>query len=112
VNDRLEELLQEADPEARIDAHYVCPHAPPAPGEAGCGCRKPAPGLLLKAAAEHGIDLARSWMVGDKPSDVEAGRAAGTRTVRIAKDAAPDGADLGAGDLGEALDGIAAEDSP
>ena len=52
---------------------YYCPHAP----DAACRCRKPAPGLLEDAAHEHGIDLARSIMIGDKPSDVAAGRAAG-----------------------------------
>jgi len=52
---------------------YYCPHAP----DAGCRCRKPAPGLLLDAARELGLDLARSIMIGDKPSDLEAGRAAG-----------------------------------
>ena len=54
-------------------AAYYCPHAP----DAGCRCRKPAPGLLEDAAREHGVDLATSIMIGDKPSDVEAGRAAG-----------------------------------
>lgn len=62
---------------AFIDAYYFCPHGP----DAGCACRKPRPGMLLQAAREHGIDLARSWMIGDKPSDVEAGRAAGCRTI-------------------------------
>lgn len=52
---------------------YYCPHAP----DAGCPCRKPAPGLLLDAARELGLDLATSIMVGDKPSDLAAGRAAG-----------------------------------
>ncbi|MDB4962302.1 MAG: gmhB [Myxococcales bacterium] len=52
---------------------YYCPHAP----DAGCRCRKPAPGMLLDAAVELGLDLALSIMIGDKPSDVEAGRAAG-----------------------------------
>ncbi len=52
---------------------YYCPHDP----GAGCACRKPAPGLLLDAARELGLDLAASVMVGDKPSDVAAGRAAG-----------------------------------
>ena len=46
--------------------------------------RKPNPGMILKAAQKHGIDLARSWMVGDNESDVVAGRAAGCRTVRVA----------------------------
>ncbi|HEX3757852.1 MAG TPA: HAD family hydrolase [Kofleriaceae bacterium] len=52
---------------------YYCPHDP----AAGCPCRKPAPGLLLDAARELGLDLAGSIMLGDKPSDVAAGRAAG-----------------------------------
>jgi len=52
---------------------YYCPHDP----GAGCACRKPAPGLLLDAARELGLDLAASVMIGDKPSDVAAGRAAG-----------------------------------
>lgn len=56
---------------------YYCPHAP----DAGCRCRKPAPGLLQDAAAELDLDLAASVMIGDKPSDLEAGRAAGCATV-------------------------------
>jgi D-glycero-D-manno-heptose 1,7-bisphosphate phosphatase len=48
-----------------------------------CQCRKPAPGLLLRAAAEHGIDLPASFLVGDRWRDVEAGREAGCRTVFI-----------------------------
>jgi len=48
-----------------------------------CGCRKPMPGLLHAAAREHGIDLARSWLVGDILDDVEAGRRAGCRTVLL-----------------------------
>lgn len=66
---------------------YHCPHHPqgtvPAYARA-CDCRKPAPGLLLRAAAELGLDLARSVLVGDKPSDTEAGRRAGVaRTVLV-----------------------------
>jgi D-glycero-D-manno-heptose 1,7-bisphosphate phosphatase len=60
---------------------YHCPHA----AEEGCECRKPAAGLIARAAREHGIDLARSWLVGDKSSDIEAARRAGIRrTLRIA----------------------------
>jgi len=74
-----ERLLDEAG--VRLAGWLVCPHAatlaPP------CGCRKPAPGLLQRAAREHGIDLARSWMVGDILDDVEAGRRAGCRTVLL-----------------------------
>jgi D-glycero-D-manno-heptose 1,7-bisphosphate phosphatase len=54
-------------------AFYYCPHAP----EANCACRKPSPGLLLDAAEQLGVDLGASAMIGDKASDVEAGRAAG-----------------------------------
>ena len=56
---------------------YYCPHAP----GARCACRKPSPGLLLDAADELGVMLTRSVMVGDKPSDLEAGRAAGCAHV-------------------------------
>ncbi|MBE0497555.1 MAG: D-glycero-beta-D-manno-heptose 1,7-bisphosphate 7-phosphatase [Campylobacterales bacterium] len=52
---------------------YHCPHAP----EEGCGCRKPHPGMLEAAIGEFGIDVTRSWMVGDKLSDMEAGKRAG-----------------------------------
>ena len=52
---------------------YYCPHGP----DDGCRCRKPAPGMLLDAARELDLDLAASVMIGDKPSDVEAGQAAG-----------------------------------
>jgi D-glycero-D-manno-heptose 1,7-bisphosphate phosphatase len=60
---------------------YVCPHAPALPPD--CTCRKPAAGLIRQAAAEHGVDLTRSWMVGDILDDVEAGRRAGCRTVLL-----------------------------
>ncbi len=56
----------------------VCPH-----DKDVCVCRKPAPGLLHRLARRHGIDLAASWMVGDKETDVEAGRRAGCRTIRV-----------------------------
>jgi D-glycero-D-manno-heptose 1,7-bisphosphate phosphatase len=53
------------------------------PALRGCGCRKPAPGMLLDAARDHGLDLAASWIVGDTDADVGAGRAAGCRTVLV-----------------------------
>ena len=62
-----------------LHGFYYCPHHP----HAGCDCRKPSPGLLLLAAREQGVDLARSWMVGDILDDVEAGRRAGCRTCLI-----------------------------
>ena len=55
----------------------VCPHD----DSDGCDCRKPKPGLLIRAAATHGLDLSRSWLVGDSSRDSEAARAAGCRFV-------------------------------
>jgi histidinol-phosphate phosphatase family protein len=69
---------------AALAGCYFCPHAPEsATGEAVCRCRKPQPGLLLQAAAEHGLDLSHCWMVGDILDDIEAGRRAGCGTVLI-----------------------------
>lgn len=70
-----------------------------------CACRKPAPGMLLEAARAHGIDLQASWMVGDRWRDVEAGRAAGCRTVFIDhgwRERPPVGHDARVGSLAEA----------
>lgn len=61
----------------RLDAVYYCPHTP----EDRCGCRKPEPAMILRAAAEFDIDLRNSFMIGDKMSDVEAGKKAGARTI-------------------------------
>ena len=61
------------------DLVKVCPHAQ----DAGCRCRKPKPGMLRAAARELGVSLSRSYMVGDRWSDVEAGRTAGCYTVKI-----------------------------
>lgn len=83
--DRLAEALSAQLREAGVHlaGFYACPHAPPEAGEPGCSCRKPQPGLLRRAALEHGIDLTRSWMVGDILNDVEAGRRAGCKTVLL-----------------------------
>ena len=48
-----------------------------------CECRKPKPYFLLKAARDYGIDLENSWMIGDRDTDIECGKAAGTRTILI-----------------------------
>ncbi|WP_233218143.1 D-glycero-alpha-D-manno-heptose-1,7-bisphosphate 7-phosphatase [Roseateles chitinivorans] len=76
-----EALLQRLRDEAgvRIDDVLLCPHEPDAQGRPACLCRKPAPGMLITAARRHGLDLTRSWMVGDTLDDVEAGRRAGAR---------------------------------
>ncbi|HOP40371.1 MAG TPA: D-glycero-beta-D-manno-heptose 1,7-bisphosphate 7-phosphatase [Geobacteraceae bacterium] len=69
-----------------IDGFYICPHHPDhGTGEyrVECSCRKPMPGLIERAAADFGIDLKRSFLVGDKLSDLEAGRAAGCRCFLV-----------------------------
>jgi histidinol-phosphate phosphatase family protein len=81
---RLEELLAAFG--VPLAGFAYCPHHPEARVEAyavTCDCRKPAPGLILRLAAEHGIDLSRSWMIGDILDDIQAGRAAGCRTILI-----------------------------
>jgi len=62
-----------------IDATYFCPDTPEQPSK----CRKPAPGMILQAARDHYIDLARSFFIGDKEIDAECGRNAGVRTIRV-----------------------------
>jgi D-glycero-D-manno-heptose 1,7-bisphosphate phosphatase len=64
---------------AWIDAIYFCPHK----SEDACECRKPNPGLLERAAREHSLDLAASWVVGDRYADLEMGRAAGARGILV-----------------------------
>lgn len=68
VQARVAELL--AAENAHIDATYVCPHAPPSDEEPPCDCRKPQPKLFRTAASEHGLDLTRSWYIGDRWRDV------------------------------------------
>ncbi|WP_121119236.1 D-glycero-alpha-D-manno-heptose-1,7-bisphosphate 7-phosphatase [Croceibacterium ferulae] len=85
VHRRLTVLLAAED--VLLDAIYHCPHAP----AAGCACRKPLPGLLDEAASRFPVNRERSFMVGDKPSDVAAGQAAGLgRTYLIGSPGLPD----------------------
>ncbi len=77
VNMRLCDLLEQF--EAHYDALYFCPHVP----DVTCECRKPNPGLILQAACDLDIDIASSFFVGDKMSDIQAGAAAGCRTVLV-----------------------------
>jgi D-glycero-D-manno-heptose 1,7-bisphosphate phosphatase len=73
---------------ARIDAVYCCLHHPQAKLGAlrkKCRCRKPKPGLILKAAKQLGLDLKASYVLGDSISDIEAGRRAGCRTIYIGR---------------------------
>lgn len=113
VMSRMDALL--ALENARIDAVYASPHHEHALGEYAVADhpeRKPNPGMLLRAADEHGLDLTRSWMVGDKGIDLEAGRRAGCQValVRTGYGSRVDGstADLVAESLPEALDWILA----
>ncbi|HEU4401446.1 MAG TPA: HAD family hydrolase [Candidatus Polarisedimenticolia bacterium] len=71
---------------ARLDAIYYCPHHPregAPPYRADCDCRKPRPGMILRAAREHDIDLARSYAIGDSVIDLEAGAAAGVPSLMV-----------------------------
>ncbi|MDD4506000.1 MAG: D-glycero-beta-D-manno-heptose 1,7-bisphosphate 7-phosphatase [Sulfurospirillaceae bacterium] len=66
----------------KIDAVYHCPHAP----EANCACRKPQSGMFLRAIEDFDIDVKQSWMIGDKPSDIEAALGAGIlNTILLGK---------------------------
>jgi D-glycero-D-manno-heptose 1,7-bisphosphate phosphatase len=96
TNERMKELLSKEG--ARVDAVYYCPHLPE--GKISeyavvCDCRKPRPGMFLRAAREHDVDLAGSVAVGDSARDVEAGLNAGTRAILLTEsetraDEAPD----------------------
>lgn len=91
ARDRLAELMAYVVSNAErrglvLDAWYCCPHAP----DDGCACRKPAPGLLTAAAADLGVDLARSFFIGDQPSDMEAAARGGARGLMVRPDDADD----------------------
>jgi D-glycero-D-manno-heptose 1,7-bisphosphate phosphatase len=82
---------------------YVCPHRP----EEGCRCRKPMPGMLLDAARDVGIALGNSFVIGDKPSDAEAGKRAGCGSILLSsREEASTDVDLVARDWKEAVDFI------
>ncbi len=69
-----------------IDAFYYCPHHPQegiGAYRVACDCRKGEPGMLLQAAREHDIDLQKSFMIGDKPADIEAGQRAGCQSMLV-----------------------------
>jgi D-glycero-D-manno-heptose 1,7-bisphosphate phosphatase len=97
INDRLRQLL--AQHGAGLDAVYVCPHE-----DGVCDCRKPLPGLLLQAAADHPeTELAHSVLVGDAESDVLAGLAVGCIAVRLAPAGTLSGAQLVVASLSDAV---------
>lgn len=97
VHARLEELL--AAEGAHLDAAYHCPHI-----SESCGCRKPKPGLLRRAAMERRFDLSAAVMIGDQGTDVEAARAAGAVSIFLSSGqrVVPGSADFIAHDLAEA----------
>lgn len=95
VQSRVDELL--AGEGVVFDDVRFCLHGP----DDGCACRKPAPGMLLTVAKERAIDLARSVMIGDKESDVVAGRKAGCKTILLGSESA--NADYAVAALADAL---------
>jgi len=110
---------------AFFDGVYYCPHHPTAGNSKHtvvCDCRKPATGLIDRAAKDLDVDLARSFMVGDKWSDVELGHRAGTRSILVRSGFAPDDPgnrrpshvddpDFTAHDLAEAVDWIIGQEA-
>ena len=84
MHDLLNQRLRRRN--AHVDAFYFCPHHVNATMEEfriACSCRKPNPGMMIQAAAEHRLDLQRSVMIGDTTQDIEAGRRAGVRTILV-----------------------------
>jgi D-glycero-D-manno-heptose 1,7-bisphosphate phosphatase len=77
IHRRLKQLLISRHGLALLDV-VCCPH-----DKNECSCRKPEPGMILALAEKHNIDLDKSWMIGDSETDVEAGRRAGCRTIRV-----------------------------
>ena len=104
IHNKMETLLGRQG--AYLDGLYFCPHHPHKgyPGEipelkTDCACRKPKPGLLLRAAEDFNIDLSASWMIGDSENDITAGKAAGCKTALVAGEETSWGQDMTAADL-------------
>lgn len=79
IHEKMIQLLLLENPQAIIEEVIACPHHP----EAGCECRKPRPGMIQTLARKYNIDIAQSWMIGDRESDVEAGQAASCQTLLL-----------------------------
>ncbi|NOT00485.1 MAG: HAD family hydrolase [Phycisphaerales bacterium] len=112
IHDRMRQLL--AGHGAAVDAVYYCPYldGPEATVDAyrrKSNLRKPEPGMMYRAAGDLNLDLSRSWMIGDAPRDVQAGRAAGCRTILIANGEPADSVDNNAADycVANLLDAVA-----
>jgi D-glycero-D-manno-heptose 1,7-bisphosphate phosphatase len=93
IEERIQRRLEPLG--CRIDVFRYCLHD----RDEACSCRKPGPGMLLAIGDEFGIDLSRSWMIGDQNTDVRAGRAAGCKTALIAPRSSSPQADLVASSL-------------
>lgn len=100
IHARMQEILRAEN--IQIDGFYYSPHA----ADSNHPMRKPNPGMLLQAAKEHRIDLAASFMIGDKPIDVEAGHRSGVKSVLIGSAVDSSDADFVAADLGSAAQWI------
>ncbi|MBK5188975.1 MAG: HAD family hydrolase, partial [Gemmatimonadaceae bacterium] len=85
VRARIDEMLAAAG--ARLLTTYYCPHSPDVAPV--CECRKPGPALYRQAAAEHAIDLARSWYVGDRLRDIQPAKTFGGRGILVPRDTTP-----------------------
>lgn len=116
IHKKMETLLGEKG--AYIDDLFYCPHHPDKGFEGErpelkikCQCRKPNPGMLIEAANKYNIDLQQSWMIGDGKNDIEAGKAAGCRTVLIGSCAENYGQDITVGSLREAVEMIMKEET-
>ena len=84
IHEELRNMLARKD--ARIDSFYYCPHHPAEgrpPYRVKCDCRKPRPGMLVSAARDQDIDLKKSFVIGDKVSDLEAGAAVGCKSILV-----------------------------
>jgi D-glycero-D-manno-heptose 1,7-bisphosphate phosphatase len=101
----------------KIDAYYYCPHHPEYGEIRACNCRKPSPSMLLEAAIALNIDLARSWMIGDKAIDIQAGQLAGVSTILVrtgygaSEEAIATGAEFVTASLCDAIERIAKLDA-
>jgi histidinol-phosphate phosphatase family protein len=85
VRARIDELLAAAG--AHVLTTYYCPHSPDV--VPACECRKPGPGLYRQAAAEHGVDLAKSWYVGDRLRDIQPAKTFGGHGILVPRDTTP-----------------------
>lgn len=95
INGRMASALAEEG--AEVDGVYVCPHRP----EQGCECRKPRPGLAVRAAMEHGFELADSFVVGDHAADMGMANAVGATAILVRTGHGDEELENGAGELAD-----------